>query len=116
MVAFDTHAAAVKALTGGGASEEIAVAGGRCRPGRPLVERGEVWITGEESVNVEVIGASVAVVGALLWIRRDMRHDIAELRRDMGVRIDGVQRDLSAQIAAVNTRIDNILLADRPKP
>ena len=42
------------------------------------------------------------MVGALLWIRRDMRHDIAELRRD-----------LSAQMAAVNTRIDNILLAER---
>ena len=53
-------------------------------------------------MNLEVIGAAVAVVGALLWIRRDMRHDIAEL-----------QRDLTAQIAAVNTRIDNILLADR---
>ena len=53
-------------------------------------------------MNVEVIGAAVAVVGALLLIRRDMRHDIAELRRD-----------LTAQIAAVNTRIDNILLADR---
>ena len=53
-------------------------------------------------MDLEVIGAAVAVVGALLWIRRDMRHDIAELRRD-----------LTAQIAAVNTRIDNILLADR---
>jgi len=50
-------------------------------------------------MNLEVIGAAVAVVGALLWIRRDMRHDIAELRRD-----------LTAQIAAVNTRIDYILL------
>ena len=56
-------------------------------------------------MNFEVIGAAVAVVGALLWIRRDMRHDIAELRRD-----------LTAQIAAVNTRIDNILLADRKTP
>ena len=56
-------------------------------------------------MNLEVIGAAVAVVGALLWIRRDMRHDIAELRRD-----------LTAQIAAVNTRIDNILLADRTTP
>jgi hypothetical protein len=27
--------------------------------------------------------------------------------------VDGVRRDLTAQIAAVNTRIDNILLADR---
>ena len=57
-------------------------------------------------MNLEVIGAAVAVVGALLWIRRDMRHDIAELRSD-----------LIAQIAAVSTRIDNILLADRmPTP
>ena len=27
--------------------------------------------------------------------------------------LEGVRRDLTAQIAAVNTRIDNILLADR---
>ena len=27
--------------------------------------------------------------------------------------VDGVRRDLTAQITAVNTRIDNILLADR---
>ena len=54
------------------------------------------------TMNVKIIGVGVAVVGALLWIRRDMRHDIAELRRD-----------LSAQMAAVNTRIDNILLAER---
>ena len=56
-------------------------------------------------MDFEVIGAAVAVVGSLLWIRRDMRHDIAELRRD-----------LTVQIATVNTRIDNILLADRKTP
>ncbi len=60
-------------------------------------------------MNLEVIGAAVAVVGALLWIRRDMRHDIAEVRRDLST----LRSDLTAQIAAVNTRIDNILLADR---
>lgn len=53
-------------------------------------------------MDVEVVGSAVAVVGALLWTRRDMRHDIAALRQD-----------LSAQIAAVNTRIDQILLVDR---
>ena len=64
-------------------------------------------------MNLEVIGAAVAVVGALLWIRRDMRHDIAEVRRDLST----LRSDLTAQIAAVDTRIDNILLADRgPKP
>ena len=53
------------------------------------------------------------MVGALLWIRRDMRHDIAEVRRDLST----LRSDLTAQIAAVNTRIDNILRADRgPKP
>ena len=62
-------------------------------------------------MNLEVIGAAVAVVGALLWIRRDMRHDIAEVRRDLST----LRSDLTAQIAAVDTRIDNILPPD-PKP
>ena len=53
-------------------------------------------------MDYEVIGAAVAVVGALLWIRRDMRHDLAEMRRD-----------LTGQIAQVNGRIDAVLLADR---
>ena len=29
--------------------------------------------------------------------------------------MEGVRRDLSAQISAVNTRIDNVLLADRKR-
>ena len=33
--------------------------------------------------------------------------------RIVTVQVDSVRRDLSAQTAAVNTRIDNILLADR---
>lgn len=33
--------------------------------------------------------------------------------RLVDVKIDALRRDLTAQIAAVNTRIDNILLADR---
>lgn len=49
-------------------------------------------------VDVEVIGAALAVIGTLLWIRRDLRHDIAEVRSDF---------------RALNVRIDNILLADR---
>lgn len=49
-------------------------------------------------VDVEVIGAALAVIGALLWIRRDLRHDIAEVRSD---------------VRALNVRIDNILLTDR---
>lgn len=50
------------------------------------------------SVDFEVIGAALAIIGALLWIRRDLRHDIAEVRSD---------------VRALNVRIDNILLADR---
>ena len=60
-------------------------------------------------MDLEVISAAVAVVGTLLWIRRDLRHDMAALRHDMAV----LRTDLTAQIGAVNTRIDNILLADR---
>ena len=64
-------------------------------------------------MNLEVIGAAVAVVGALLWIRRDMQHDIAEVRRDL-ITLRG---DLTARIAALDTRIDNILPANRgPRP
>ena len=61
-------------------------------------------------MNVEVLGAAVAVIGVLLWIRRDMRHDIAELRRDLSVQIAAVDNKLSATVRDVNTRIDNILL------
>ena len=54
-------------------------------------------------MDYEVLGAALAVVGALLWIRRDLRHDIAEIRRD---------------VRALNGRIDAILLArtERPTP
>ena len=54
-------------------------------------------------MDYEVLGAALAVVGALLWIRRDLRHDIAEIRRD---------------VRALNGRIDAILLArtERPAP
>jgi len=74
-----------------------------------LIDPGSEWRLHrhwyQHSAMADLLGSPVAVVGALLWIRRDMRHDIAELRRD-----------LTAQIAAVNTRIDNILLADRKTP
>ena len=49
-------------------------------------------------MNVEVIGSAVAVIGVLLWTRRDLRHDIAEIRAD---------------VRALNGRINNILLAER---
>ena len=64
-------------------------------------------------MDLEVIGAAVAVVGTLLWIRRDLRHDMAALRHDMRHDMAVLRTDLTAQIGAVATRIDNILLADR---
>lgn len=67
-------------------------------------------------MDLEVVGAAVAVVGALPWIRRDMRHDIGELRRGLNGRVEELRRDLTAQIAALNTRIDKSLLADRKTP
>lgn len=53
-------------------------------------------------MDYEVLGAALAVVGALLWIRRDLR---ADLRRGIG----GVRAD----IRALNGRIDAILLSRR---
>ena len=47
-------------------------------------------------MDYEVLGATLAVVGALLWTRRDPRHDVAEIRRD---------------VRALNGRIDATLLA-----
>ena len=49
-------------------------------------------------MDLETIGAALAVIGVLLWIRRDLRHDIGEIRAD---------------VRALNVRIDNILLSDR---
>ena len=51
-------------------------------------------------MDYEVSGAALAVVGALLWIRRDLR---ADLRHGIG--------EVRADIRALNGRIDAILLA-----
>ena len=55
------------------------------------------------AMDYEVLGAALAVVGALLWTRRDLRHDVAGIRRD---------------VRALNGRIDAVLLAraERPAP
>ena len=60
-------------------------------------------------MDYEVIGAALAVIGALLWIRRDLRQDI----RGLGARLDAVESSLRADIRALNGRIDNILLTPR---
>ena len=53
----------------------------------------------------DVIATVLTGVGVLVGVWRM----VESVRRD----VDGVRRDLSAQLAAVNTRIDNILLSDR---
>ena len=52
-----------------------------------------------------MIATVLTGVGVLVGVWRM----VESVRRD----VDGVRRDLTAQIAAVNTRIDNILLSDR---
>ena len=52
----------------------------------------------DKDMSVEVLGAAVALIAVLLWIHRDLRHDVAEMRAD---------------VRALNARIDNILLARR---
>ncbi len=63
-------------------------------------------------MSPDVIATVLTGVGVLVGVWRmveSVRRDVDGVRRD----VDGVRRDVTAQIAAVNTRIDNILLADR---
>ena len=60
---------------------------------------GVYWRSG---MGYEVLGAALAVVGALLWIRRDLR---ADLRHEIG--------EVRADIRALNGRIDAFLPSRR---
>ena len=53
-------------------------------------------------MNADVLATVLTGVGVLIGVSRIVT-----------VQVDSVRRDLTAQITAVNTRIDNILLADR---
>ena len=70
-------------------------------------------------MSPDVIATVLTGAGVLVGVWRmveSVRRDVDGVRRDVdGVRrdVDGVRRDLTAQIAAVNTRIDSILLSDR---
>ena len=77
-------------------------------------------------MSPDVIATMLTGAGVLVGVWRmvesvrrgvdGVRRDVDGVRRDVdGVRrdVDGVRRDLTAQIAAVNTRIDSILLPDR---
>ena len=58
-------------------------------------------------MSPDVIATVLTGVGVLVGVWRM----VESVRRD----VDSVRRDLTAQIAAVNTRIDNIPLADLGK-
>ena len=79
---------------------------------------GGIFVT-EAEMSPDVIATVLTGVGVLVGVWRmveSVRRDVDGVRRDVdGVRrdVDGVRRDLTAQVAAVNTRIDNILLSDR---
>ncbi len=63
-------------------------------------------------MSSDVIATVLTGVGVLVGVWRmveSVRRDVDGVRCD----VDGVRRDLTAQIAAVNTHIDNILLAER---
>ena len=55
-------------------------------------------------MNQDVIATVLTGIGVLFGVWRLVHAEI-----------EGVRRDLSAQISAVNTRIDNVLLADRKR-
>ncbi len=62
-------------------------------------------------MSPDAIATVLTGVGVLVGVWRlveSVRCDVDGVRRD----VDGVRCDLTAQIAAVDTRIDNILLAD----
>ena len=52
-------------------------------------------------MNQDMIATVLTGIGVLLGVWR---------------MVDGVRRDLTAQITAVNTRIDNVLLANLKQP
>ena len=60
-------------------------------------------------MNVEVIATVMTGAGVLFGVWRM----VDSARRELGARIEAVNIRLSGEIANVNTRIDNILLADR---
>lgn len=75
-------------------------------------------------MSSEVVAIVLTGAGVLVGVWRLVTVQVESVRRDLAgafhrevgaVRADiaDVRRDLTAQITAVNTRIDNILLADR---
>ena len=64
-------------------------------------------------MNADVLATVLTGVGVLIGVWRIVTVQVDSVRRDLTAQIAGVDNKLSAAIRDVNTRIDNILLADR---
>ena len=64
-------------------------------------------------MNADVLATVLTGVGVLIGVWRIVTVQVDSVRRDLTAQITGVDNKLSAAIRDVNTRIDNILLADR---
>ena len=64
-------------------------------------------------MNVDLIATVLTGAGVLFGVWRIVTVQVEGVRRDLSTQIAAVDNKLSAAIRDVNTRIDNILLADR---
>ena len=64
-------------------------------------------------MSVDLIGTVLTGAGVLFGVWRIVTVQVEGVRRDLSTQIAAVDNKLSAAIRDVNTRIDNILLADR---
>ena len=64
-------------------------------------------------MNADVLATVLTGVGVLIGVWRIVTVQVDSVRRDLTAQIAAVDNKLSAAIRDVNTRIDNILLADR---
>ncbi len=64
-------------------------------------------------MNADVLATVLTGVGVLIGVWRIVTVQVDNVRRDLTAQIAAVDNKLSAAIRDVNTRIDNILLAER---
>ena len=64
-------------------------------------------------MSADVLAPVLTGVGVLIGVWRIVTVQLDSVRRNLTAQIAAVDNKLSAAIRDVNTRIDNILLADR---
>ncbi|MCY4029561.1 MAG: hypothetical protein OXH75_25005 [Acidobacteria bacterium] len=64
-------------------------------------------------MNADVLATVLTGVGVLIGVWRIVTVQVDSVRRDLTAQIAAVDNKLSAAIRDVNTRIENVLLADR---